>query len=192
MASLADVDTDLLEAHLTPARVRVFQLIHVALVGGIMVFLVMLLFFFGVGSDADRSETSPAAMDALSLAVAVLTGICLVVGETIYLTYFSSKRLARYGTEPMRERGRMIDDPAEKCLRIVQQATTMRATIFNIPGFFGIVVCLVGMMQGVIFVHAKYLVDALPALVQLGFLGGTFPTRDKILRLVRKRILSSR
>jgi hypothetical protein len=181
--------SDDIAQHITPERVRGFQMVYVGLAGSVMVFMVMLLFFFGMGSDMDRDEASPAAMDALSIVVIVITTTCLVAGQGLYLASFNSKRVARSLAEPMRDGDRVIDDPIEKSIRILQRAMITRAAIFDVPAFFGVVVCLVGMMQGVAFNHPIYLLNALPAVAQLVFLGVTFPTHEKIGRLVRGREL---
>lgn len=192
MPSLSEVDIAQVEERLTPGRLRVFQIVHVVLAVGIMSFLVMLLFFFGLGSDLGRSEASPTAMEALSIAMIVLTGLALIGGQAMYRRLFSAKRLERFATEPMRDKSRVIDDPAEKCLMIVQQATVVRAAIFDAAAFFGVVVAMVGMMQGTLFMHPIFILNALPAFIQLLFLGATFPTRDRVLNLVRRMILERR
>jgi hypothetical protein len=174
-----DIDTGALDGYLTEQRVRGFQMIYVALAGAIMVFLVMLLFFFGLGSDMDRSEASPAAMNALSVMVAAVTLLCLVAGQTVYVLIFRRGRSARVGDADV--------DPVESAIRRAQRATITRAVIFDGPAFFGVVACMVGMLQGVVFVRPIYLLNALPAFAQLAFLAVTFPTRDKIVRLLRGR-----
>lgn len=172
------------EEALTPERVRGFQLVYVILAGAIMFFMVMLLFFFGLGSDMDRAEASPAAMDALSMAMAVVTAVCLIGGQLFYMAALRSGRRGRDGGAGGSD---LTGEAVDAMIRDVQRATITRAAIFDGAAFFGLVVCIVGMMQGVVFVHPVYLLNALPAFLQLAFLAITFPTRDKIVGLMRRR-----
>ncbi|MEO5930515.1 MAG: hypothetical protein ABIR47_11330 [Candidatus Kapaibacterium sp.] len=193
MTSLSEVDFHAVEEQLTPARVRVFQFVQVALGVGIMMFLVVILFFYGMGSEMVEHQTGAADMMAsMTIVTGILSLIGLILGEVIYRASFSEKRLRRYASAPLRDRGRVVDDPAEKIIMIVQKAGILRATIFNVAAFFGLTICIIGMTGGILFLRPDYFVNAIPAFLQLLLLAITFPTRDRVLRIIREKIIMAR
>ena len=185
MTSLSDVDLDIISERLTPARVRVFQIVQVALVFGIMVMLVVILFLFGIGGEVHPGEVDEAFPRSLTIVLAITTLLALPIAEYTYRALLSSKRLRKYAEVPLRDKSRVIDDPAEKVLTLVQQATVARVSIYNAPALFGLIICLLGINSGFIFAYPQYVIAAVPAFLQLGFLAATFPTRDRLVRVVR-------
>jgi hypothetical protein len=192
MTSLSDVDFDSISERLIPARVRVFQIVQVSLVFGIMVLLAVILFLFGVGSEVHAETMDEGFARSLTITLAIVTLLAIPVAELVYKVLLGPNRLRKYASEPLRVKGRVVDDPAEKVLTLLQQATIARVSIYNVPACFGLIICLVGVHDGFIFAHPQYIITTLPAFLQLGFLAITFPTRDRLLRLVRGIVGSGR
>ncbi len=192
MTSLSEVDIDTIIERLTPARVRTFQIVQVALVLGIMVMLVMILFLFGLGRETVPGEFDDALVRQLSMVLAVLTVGALLVGEVIYRRLLSPERFRAYAARPLRSRTGVIDDPAEKVLMLMQQAMLVRLSIYDIPAFFGLVICLTELVSGVIFAYPQYMVVTIPAFAQLAFLAVTFPTRERLIRIAREKLAQAR
>jgi|GEM_PF-2408457 len=193
MTSLSEVDIDTIIERLTPARVRAFQILQVGLVLGIMVMLVMILFLFGLGRETIPGEFSDERVRGLSMLVAIMVLVALIVGQLMYRRLLSPARIRDYASRPLgNRRSGIIDDPAEKVLTLMQQAMLVRLCIYDIPVLFGLVVCLTELVSGVIFAYPQYMLITIPAFAQLAFLAVTFPTRERLIRIAREKVLQAR
>ena len=141
--------------------------------------------FGSVGVALFPGEVDEAFPRSLTIVLAITTLLALPIAEYTYRALLSSKRLRKYAEVPLRDKSRVIDDPAEKVLTLVQQATVARVSIYNAPALFGLIICLLGINSGFIFAYPQYVIAAVPAFLQLGFLAATFPTRDRLVRVVR-------
>ncbi len=75
---------------------------------------------------------------------------------------------------------------------LMQQAMLVRLSIYDIPAFVGLVICLTELVSGVIFAYPQYMVVTIPAFAQLAFLAVTFPTRERLIRIAREKLAQAR
>jgi hypothetical protein len=183
------LDMQSIEAHLTPARARVPQIVYAAIAFSMMVLLAVLLFFYAMAGESTRAAPGDSVVGMLSIVTFVLWGAGVIVGIVFYNSYFRPDRIERFLSTPIRENGKLIDDPAEQAILLVQRAMIIRLVFFDIGAFIGIMTCLVGINDGALYASPIFLLNMVPAFFQIAFIGATFPTRERVLGVIREKVI---
>ena len=167
---------------------RLPQIIYGAIAFSVMTLLVVLLFFYAMAGDGGSVVPGDSMVGVLTIVTFVLWGGGVVAGSIIYNSFFKPGRVERYLATPIRENDRLVDDPAEQAILLVQRAMIVRLVFFDIGAFLGIMTCLVGVTDGILHAQPIYLVNMIPAFFQIAFIGATFPTRERIMGIVREKL----
>ena len=82
--------------------------------------------------------------------------------------------------------GKQASDDSLKgeVLKRIRAIIVVRLAMYESAAMFGLVVCLLGVLTGVIYQNAIYWLNAITALVLFVFIVKTFPNRDRLLKLV--------
>jgi hypothetical protein len=175
MTSLININRMHFEQALTAQQLRVFAIIRIALIVGILFyyFAVILLYSMFVPNGFSKQDTS--LMNVLSMAHAVITFIAAAVAF-----YLSNLQL-----RPERLAGRFdIQTPeqaAHYALGLYQTSSLLLMAPIEAASFFGGVICMIGVQNGTIEFYPMYWLNAGSAvlLILAGIM--TFPTRERVL-----------
>jgi len=74
----------------------------------------------------------------------------------------------------------------ERCFFMIRGAIIVRLAMFEGVAFFGLVICLLGIIQGVLQLHTGYWVNAFSTVVALGLILKTYPSRERIEGICKK------
>ncbi len=187
MDSLSDVTLEQFRPALTDTAVRTFQVIQGAIGAGIVFFFVILIV----------SQSAPVQADGDSVElVKIMTAINAFIAAGVYFasnilfnTMFSEKRLQEAVTKTFYNQQRQpITDPAEKCLAQIRTAVIVRLALWEAPALFGLVICMIGSMNGVIHEHPFYWINLIPSLIHVGLVVMTFPNRERLEEIFTAKI----
>jgi hypothetical protein len=170
------------EAALTSTEVRVSQIIQGALASGIALFLtIVVLMYVLMDGAAPTAQENLRVVNLLSLVHIGLAVALYGVSQRLYDAQFAEPRLSqRLGMEMRDMQGRVIDDPAQKCLYLMRSAMIIRLACYEGAALFGLVVCLLAVVTGVLHAYPLYWLNALTSVLVLGHLITTLPTADRL------------
>jgi len=189
MNSLREVSIDEFRSVLTDGEIRTLQVIHLAMPVGVMVF------GFVVGMMVQTN--SPLANIELITMLSAVHGMvafgAYAAANFIYQSQFTDDRLQQaisktFYYQRRRPYQQPITSEAGKCLAIMRTATIVRLAMMEMPGLFGLVVCFLAALNGVIQVNAWYWLNAITALIFVGFVGITFPNKEKLEQIFQTMI----
>jgi hypothetical protein len=174
------------EAALTPAHVMISQIIQGAMMMGIVVFAVVVAFLY---SQAPLVEPGEADVDTVRLMTfSHLALLAINVG----VSFFLAQRV--FSPEAMNEASGLNDARAvaEKAIQQQRAAMITRMALLEGSAFFGLVICLLGAMNGVIRTAPEYWINLLSPVLLVAFGVATFPTKERLVAWFEERFLASR
>jgi hypothetical protein len=115
--------------------------------------------------------------------VRTLTGVELAI--TVPLIYLSSLIFRMRLTSAARD----IRVPNAMLPAVIRSALILRVALLEGGAMFGLVVCLIAVMSGVMQTNLAYWINLIGVLAMLAVVSQGFPTRDRILDIHRSRIL---
>ncbi|HVZ39100.1 MAG TPA: hypothetical protein VHI13_07475 [Candidatus Kapabacteria bacterium] len=183
----ADSAFDIFAQRLTPARARDFQMIHAGIAFACMFGLAVNFFLYGLGSESPPAEGPVAFMWLLTYLFIGLVVVCAAVAAVLPRWLLSPGRL-RAGLAAAGEKGSA--GWAEKGLRMLRTALAVRLAFLAGPSLIGLVLSLFALRIGVLFYNPEFAILAVPVCITLVYLGSTFPTHDRLLAMVKSRIVA--
>jgi hypothetical protein len=160
-----------------PEQLRPLQIIHFALAGGVFVFLLVALFL--PGSPVIMAPGGEDLLTVLSMVHAIAFFSAFAIGRFMYDSQLRRDRLASL------VQGLSPDAARDQVLGLVRRVTIIRLALLEGAAFFGLAVVLIAKMTGAVAAAPVYWLNALSAVIFIGFVMFTFPTRDKINDLLR-------
>lgn len=165
---------------LSPARLRVMQIIHGALIGGPLVFLLAL---FAVMQSGETGTADPQAVDTvtlLSLVNAVYALVSFGAGMFLFGRVFHPDRL------------HVPETPAhgmeteQSALALLQTALLLRMGLLEGAAILGLAVCLIAWTTGVLAVEQLYWLNAGSVVLLLVVGVQIFPTEERVLQMFER------
>ncbi|TAK57622.1 MAG: hypothetical protein EPO24_09685 [Bacteroidetes bacterium] len=172
-----------LETFLTPQRVTILQIISIAIALSPLSFLfVIVILTSGSVPDEITNTQHLETLQSLSL---VTVALCMA---SYSLLPVIPKILSRKN-EPQRDLSERLNDAAEleKVFKAYLSKHVVTLAMFEFPAIFGMVVCLIGAMNGVLSSNPLYWYNIIPAGILLVYVALTFPTKERILTTIRQR-----
>ncbi len=206
MSSFADISESEFHAAIeSDGTLRALQILQTAFTMGFLLFAVVVVGLHASGSlkQGDMAPVAPDDPDRLDI-LPILTLVHAAVAISCWTLAFASfgamigpARLARAIAEPMILPGpsgarTIVEGPAHKCIALLRGAILVRLALIEGPALFGAVICLLGAIDGSIDEQPLYWLNLLSGAVLVLFAIATFPTRDRLWDLVRRRFVEIR
>lgn len=164
---------------LTDANVRQVQIIQAALGFGIVMFATVVVVLFYM-NPAATDETDSGFMWTLTL-------MQFAIGFPMFGMSFAlyRRKLSRavLGTD------KRIRSP-EDIFHALRQALIFRLAFMEGAALYGLVVCMVGAINGTIHVYPVFWINLVGALGMLLFLSWSFPTKERLLEFYKNDVLT--
>lgn len=175
-----------LKSKLSNQAVLVFQLITGSVLFGATLFLGFITLMYQSAAPAGVPEAGAVKMMNLLSIIhgAVFVG-GLLASRFLFDMMFSASRiesaagdwrLARYATA------------AEKYLALMRSAMIIKMALLEMPAFFGLAVCFMGVTNGVLRVESLYWANLVSYAALVLLLLKDFPTRDSLLEMFKQRL----
>ena len=184
MKDFSDIEEKDFEALLVEGgNLRGMQILQGAFAAGVAGFamIVVVLHVVGMGPE----EPVPAAENCM---LPILTLVHAVVTLSSWaLAFVLFPMLLRQGGRSQGSRSpESAEDPAGRLLGNLRGATILRAAILEAAALLGLIVCLLGVLQGEIAENPLYWLNGLSAFAFIVFAVLTFPTEERLLDLLRR------
>lgn len=165
---------------LTPEAVRSTRIIQGAIGAGVLFFAlgVFLLHTLNPPASAPPTPASILLVRILTVAHLVMAAAIYPLAHRIFTRTVSRERLASSaGTGPA------------GALSLMRTGIITRLAMYEGVAFLGLIVCTVGVLQGVLGMHPVYWINAFSAVILLLFVVRTFPTKERLLAIFEERFL---
>jgi hypothetical protein len=178
LISLSDI-----EEFLTPERIRIPRIIQGGMSLGVMGFLALVAIVLNAGSSADNLSHSTGNDWLLILTYfnIIVTFICWSLAVLVRTRPFVYLMLSKSRNEPSFDQaGNLITNPAAKVNSVYLIRLIAHLALLEAAAFSGLAVCLTGMMDDRAAAQSEFLLNALPAIIMLGYTVITFATKDRV------------
>lgn len=171
------------ESALTPAHVMTSQVIQGAMISGVLTFTLAVAFMY-----TRSGMLMPGATDLETIRTLTIVHLIFLV-VNLGLSFFFTQRL--FSPEGMKD-ALASDDPdaaAQRC--VMQQRTALIARLAVLEGsaFFGLAVCMIGAMNGVLHETPAYWINLLSPFLLISYGIATFPSRERLVAWFEERFL---
>jgi hypothetical protein len=164
---------------LTSAYLRPLAIIHLAVSAGPILFAVIVLFVMSTTGEVAPEAQDNSLLNVLSLANIFIMGSAWFVGTFIFQR-LCSKQTSDESTET---------DPTlrvERVLASLRNGLMVRLVMIEGAAIFGLTVCLISIMRGVLPKESVYWFNLAPLAVLLGYSLTNFPSKSKIISIFEK------
>ena len=178
------------EKALTTQRIRAFQIISLALLMGCTLFLGIILFLYATEEPAETASNN-----------SILPILSIVHGGMALTMYIPAFLVGRYFAGPRGLMTRMknaVPTVAGEdltvevlCIGAMFMGFIFRAAILEGMALFGLIVCLMGVLEGQIQSEPVYWGNLFSYIVFAVVTLWTFPTKDRLENLFRERFLQN-
>jgi hypothetical protein len=166
------------ESNLSNEQVRVSQIIHIALAFGVLSLFAVTMILYSMGSP--QPETDNELIQ--NLLMVLLFFACAGYGGAYFLYQKMTAGISL--SQPVGgQDGSVSASVGDRFVVKLRVAQIVRLALFEGVAFFGLIICLLAVLNGVIYSHTEYWIAALPALILLLLVATTFPTKERIVAL---------
>ena len=172
---------------LQPQRIRVLQIIYIALAAGVFIFFLIVLGAYYVTSreTGEIKEADVYLIRTFSI-VHVCVTIMLYSSGFIFLQPVVNKRKSRNNTSLFP--GKTQEIPPEKiCCEFIATRAIIRVAALEGASLFGLIVCLLGSMNGTLRQHPIYWLNLFSFVILILYVLVTFPTRQRLEDIFQRR-----
>ncbi len=176
-----EVSLEDFRAVLTPENVTPFMIIYISIATGTILFAALIGFLHISQIPPTATAGDSDFLNTLSVVHFVLAIVIYLATNLIYNRYLKGERIwGRVEQKPSAEW-----NPVEIYLKAIREATIIRLALFEGVAMFGLVICLLGVMNGVLQKHPIYWLNLLSTVVLLLFVGLTFPRKEYLEMIFR-------
>jgi len=154
---------------LTPENIRIFQVIFAAIGSGVLLFAVVVI-FLGMMSTAEAAAADLSLVRTLTFVHVLLLLMVIPAGRLLY-----ARMLAQDGP-PI---------TANQCMTRIRTAEIVRLALLEGVALLGLVVCLIGGLNGVLAAHPLYWLNIISSIVLLAFVSQNLPNADRLNQTFR-------
>jgi hypothetical protein len=182
---------------LTVGALRSVQIIQAAIGLGIVMFGGVILFLYLNSRGQERIAHSATAIPFRYLTWAHISLAVVVYGTANVLYRMIIRRCRTLGgveelssTDSYRTDTNVAEEclKAEKCVGAMRAAIIVRLGMYEGVAFFGLVICMLGMTEGIFETTPIYLVNLFSPAILILTVAATFPTRGRLEGLFRRHI----
>lgn len=172
---------------LTKQNVLVVQIIYVALALGVILLASVVVVIYSLGLNMPE-ESNAEVIKILSLLHIILVVISYALSNYLYNSHFSDNWFSKILEKNIQSQSKK--NLAERYLAIIRSALITRLAILEGLALFGVTICLLAVLQGVVQEYPIYWLNLISSLVFVLFVRRNFPTREKIESIFREKFLS--
>ncbi len=178
------------EQSLTPEMIRTIKIIQGTLGSGVILFALVIY----VISQLPSFKNQTADSSILSI-LPILTGVHLIFGivaliasRFVFKSIVNESKVHSFGTGLTANPSLANQSIGEKCLTVIKIGIIMRSAMFEGVAFFGLVICLLGVLGGVLKSNPIYLINTISALLYIVYTIWTFPSKEKLEEIFKLNI----
>ncbi len=161
---------------LTPQSIQVMRVVHAAIMAGPILFLMIILAL----SSQQTGELPPLPSDVEIINTLSMVHIGIALAAFLLSSYLSAALFSpdRLGTEGELTTAEML---ASRCVALQRAAAIARLAVLEGAAFFGLTICLLGVINHVLQAEPSYWLNAASTGFFLIYAATLFPTRESLI-----------
>lgn len=171
---------------LTPGRMRQFYIIPIVLLVGATVFLGIILYLYSINGPESKQIDNP-VLPLISIVHICQAMICYFISFLIYRYMVGRKGLEKIMSAQRANQNAGENTIETGCAVVIFTGYILRAAFMEGVAFFGLIICLLGITEGVIYDQPIYWFNLFSYVVLAVVTVWTFPTRDRLEGIFTKR-----
>ncbi len=184
--SISDITLEEFQKVLTPQNIRVLQVIFLALGLGVIIFaIIAIAFYFLLPQNEEPASTT--TLQVLTTIHLLLFPIIFFISKRMYDRIFQSNRFSQLPDDPAQLAQISRHILTENLLGIIRTTSIIRLALWEGLALFGLTICFMGSLVGILQHHPLYWVNLISAIVFEMMVFNEFPTRPKVELLFREK-----
>lgn len=179
-----DINPDEFRRALTPQVIFSFQIVPGAILLSVLMFAAAVFYV----ASTTPSPSDPESLNTINILsiihVFVATG-CYLLSRMLYDRQF---RINRDGPSGVAVQSASPAEAASHGVNLIRKATILRLALIEGPAFFGLAVCLIAALNGVLHEHPEYWGNGLSAVILVLSIIFTFPNSDRLTAVYNEKI----
>lgn len=173
---------------LTQQSLKELQIIFLALGFGIFIFTIVLFFIYNAISEIVTSgDTSQILL--LSIIHFILLLCCFPLSKYLFENIMRGKWVSKFSLKSLGKPDDAVqEEPARAFWDRLRSAHIIRLSLFEGVALFGLVICTLGMFDGVMQIYPVFWLNLMSILVFGMILVSNFPTAEKMENFFREHI----
>jgi hypothetical protein len=154
-------------------KIRISQVIYVALAGGVAVFTLVVLILYTAGSPRKASEDSFTVPLVLSLVNLMTLFVLPYIGSRVSNAQLGSQ------AELIFSGGGDPSVAADQCIGAIRTSSILQLAFLDAAAFFGLTVSMYCTVIGVTAAEPAFLLNMVSMLPLIAYVGSTFPSKQR-------------
>ncbi|OGB66025.1 MAG: hypothetical protein A2Y94_14605 [Caldithrix sp. RBG_13_44_9] len=164
---------------LTPQNIRVLQVIYAALATAVFIFSLIAVSGYFIFQD-NYQAADPSLIGILTVIHFIIFPIIFYISKYLYDYLFQSNRFSRLPEVSTAGNQNFPLSLAENLLAMIRSSSIVRLALLEIPAMFGLTICFMAALQGVLQQFPFYWINMVSALVFEVIIYIEFPSRQKL------------
>jgi len=171
---------------LTPQSIRVLQVIYIALGAAVFIYTVIAVASYFIFQENDQAA-DPSVVRTLTFIHFLLLPIIFYLAKYLYDRLFPSHRFSQLPVMNSTDRRDFPVPAAEYLLAVIRTSSIVRLALLEGLAIFGITICFLGAMQGVLQQYPIYWLNMISVVIFEMVICIEFPFHQKWETLFREK-----
>jgi hypothetical protein len=191
MDEFLSINRSELEIKLPNQEVRISQIISLAMLAGVIIFSMFMLYMYSVMNSEDYYFDPETSISPLLTKVLIIIG--LINYSLLYIIpkfVFSPQAIKnRLSTPVMTNQNDPLTDSISKLVYLHRTYMLIKISIMEFVALFGLVVLFLSIQEGLIYTNSDYWLLFTPTIIMIIYIIKNFPTKQKIAEQLEENFL---
>lgn len=184
--SIPDITLEEFQKALTPQNIKVLQVIFLALGLAVFIFVMLALIFYAV-LPQNEEPTNVSPIRVLTIVHLLLIPVIFYISKKLYDQLFQGNRFSQLPSDSAQLQQLSRLTLSENLLAIIRTTSIIRLAMWEALALFGLTICFLGSLQGILQHHPLYWINLISAIVFEMMVFTEFPSRQKLELLFREK-----
>jgi hypothetical protein len=171
---------------LTPQSIRVLQVIFAALATGVFIFTLIAVSGYFIFQN-NYQAADPSMIRIMTGIHFIIFPVIFYISKYLYDHLFQSTRFSQLPDLSSGDRQHLPLTLAENLLAMIRSSSIVRLALLEVPAMFGLTICFMAAIQGVLQQYPFYWINMVSTLVFEVIIYIEFPSRQKLEALFREK-----
>jgi len=181
-----------LQIKLPDQEVRISQVICLAMMAGVIVFSVIILYMHSVMNTEDyyfnpENSISPLLAKLLIIIGLIMYSLIYIIPKFLFNPEGIKNRLSGY---VVTNQGDPQTDSISKLIYLHRTYMLIQIAVLEFVALFGLVILFLSIQEGVIYANSDYWLLLTPLVIMILFIIKNFPTKQKMAEQIENNILN--
>ena len=181
-----------LESKLPDEQIRITQIICLAMMIGVFMFMAILIFMYFQNENINNNYADYDTSSVFSVVLVIIAGIVYTMFNVIPKIIFSPEKIKQRLSQGIPTYQEMVvSDPVIRLLLLHRAQMIIKMAMLEGVALFGLVNLFYFITDGTIYTNNNYWLVLIPAFIMFVYIIINFPTKQKIAEQIEKDFLEN-